>query len=162
VPRWDPTTAESSVDTYYVDTGDCGPMVLDGPSRSHIDPTLTFRRSPRRRLRLLRHEHRRPETLACTKSIRREGWRRQDQPLPHQPVVGPRSTSPISTRNMLDRAGQTTTPTPKGKQSHEDREADGSTNASCAPAARPPARNIGTDRFLGPRAVAGNTLVKDT
>ena len=37
------------VDTYYVDTGDCGPMVLDALIwiKNTIDPTLTFRRSCR-------------------------------------------------------------------------------------------------------------------
>src|SRR6185312_9443733 len=43
------TTANPSVDTYYIDTHDCGPMVLDGLIwiKNHIDPTLTFRRSCR-------------------------------------------------------------------------------------------------------------------
>ena len=37
------------MDTYYVDSGDCGPMVLDALIwiKNNIDPTLTFRRSCR-------------------------------------------------------------------------------------------------------------------
>jgi len=40
---------EPRIDTYYVDTNDCGPMVLDALIwiKSKIDPTLTFRRSCR-------------------------------------------------------------------------------------------------------------------
>ena len=50
VYRWNPDDGKNpSVDTYYVDTNDCGPMVLDGLIwiKNHIDPTLTFRRSCR-------------------------------------------------------------------------------------------------------------------
>src|SRR3954463_7993043 len=50
VYRWNPDDGKNpSVDTYHVDTNDCGPMVLDGLIwiKNHIDPTLTFRRSCR-------------------------------------------------------------------------------------------------------------------
>ncbi|HEY3680943.1 MAG TPA: 2Fe-2S iron-sulfur cluster-binding protein, partial [Bradyrhizobium sp.] len=50
VYRWNPDDGKNpSVDTYYVDVNDCGPMVLDGLIwiKNHIDPTLTFRRSCR-------------------------------------------------------------------------------------------------------------------
>ncbi len=62
--RWNPDDGKNpSIDTYYVNREDCGPMVLDGLIyiKNKIDPTLTFRRSclPRRRVRLLRHEYRR-------------------------------------------------------------------------------------------------------
>lgn len=46
--RWNPDDGKNpSIDTYYVDTSDCGPMVLDGLIwiKNNIDPTLTFRRS---------------------------------------------------------------------------------------------------------------------
>src|SRR6478752_10762025 len=46
--RWNPDDGKNpSIDTYFVDTQDCGPMVLDGLIwiKNHIDPTLTFRRS---------------------------------------------------------------------------------------------------------------------
>src|ERR1700755_239154 len=48
--RWNPDDGKNpSVDTYYVNTADCGPMVLDGLIwiKNNIDPTLTFRRSCR-------------------------------------------------------------------------------------------------------------------
>src|SRR5882672_4372825 len=48
--RWNPDDGKNpSVDTYYIDTQDCGPMVLDALIwiKNSIDPTLTFRRSCR-------------------------------------------------------------------------------------------------------------------
>ena len=61
--RWSPDDDENpSIDTYYVDTDDCGPMVLDGLIyiKNKIDPTLTFRRSCLRgHLRFVCDEHRR-------------------------------------------------------------------------------------------------------
>ena len=43
--RWNPDDGNNPrVDTYYVDTGDTGPMVLDALIwiKNNIDPTLTF------------------------------------------------------------------------------------------------------------------------
>ena len=48
--RWNPDDGKNPrMDTYYVDCGDCGPMVLDALIwiKNNIDPTLTFRRSCR-------------------------------------------------------------------------------------------------------------------
>ena len=48
--RWNPDDGKNPrIDTYYVDTDDCGPMVLDALIwiKNKIDPTLTFRRSCR-------------------------------------------------------------------------------------------------------------------
>ena len=48
--RWSPDgDGNPTIDTYYVDMDNCGPMVLDGLIyiKNHIDPTLTFRRSCR-------------------------------------------------------------------------------------------------------------------
>src|SRR5579871_2978783 len=48
--RWNPEDGQNPrMDTYWVDMGDCGPMILDGLIwiKSKIDPTLTFRRSCR-------------------------------------------------------------------------------------------------------------------
>ena len=50
VYRWNPDDdANPRVDTYEVDMGTCGPMVLDAliKIKNEIDPTLTFRRSCR-------------------------------------------------------------------------------------------------------------------
>src|ERR1044072_9008758 len=47
VYRWNPDDGRNPrIDTYFVDTGDCGPMVLDGLNwiKNNIDTTLTFRR----------------------------------------------------------------------------------------------------------------------
>ena len=46
--RWSPDDGENpSVDTYFVDLDDCGPMVLDALLyiKNKIDPTLNLRRS---------------------------------------------------------------------------------------------------------------------
>ena len=48
--RYDPECgAGPRIDTYWVDEGDCGPMVLDAlfKIKNEVDPTLTFRRSCR-------------------------------------------------------------------------------------------------------------------
>src|SRR6202142_2933253 len=48
--RWNPDDgANPRIDSYPVDTDDCGPMVLDALIwiKNKIDPTLTFRRSCR-------------------------------------------------------------------------------------------------------------------
>src|SRR5580765_716336 len=50
VYRWNPDDGKNpSVDTYFIDTQDCGPMVLDGliSIKNHCEPTLTFSRSCR-------------------------------------------------------------------------------------------------------------------
>jgi succinate dehydrogenase / fumarate reductase iron-sulfur subunit len=50
VYRWNPEDdANPRVDTYEIDLGTCGPMVLDAliKIKNEIDPTLTFRRSCR-------------------------------------------------------------------------------------------------------------------
>jgi succinate dehydrogenase / fumarate reductase iron-sulfur subunit len=67
------TTARiPSVDTYLIDTQDCGPMVLDGLIwiKNHIDPTLTFRRSCREGVcGSCAMNIDGQNTLACTKSM---------------------------------------------------------------------------------------------
>ena len=48
--RWSPDdTQNPSLDTYFVDVDNCGPMILDAliKIKTDIDPTLTFRRSCR-------------------------------------------------------------------------------------------------------------------
>src|SRR5487761_713783 len=48
--RWNPEDGRNPrIDTYYVDAGDCGPMVLDALIwvKNKVDATLTFRRSCR-------------------------------------------------------------------------------------------------------------------
>src|SRR5207237_10097993 len=53
--RYDPEIkANPRLDTYTIDTEDCGPMVLDAliKIKNEIDPTLTFRRSFRKGIRV--------------------------------------------------------------------------------------------------------------
>jgi len=48
--RWSPDDGDNPrVDTYFVDTDDCGPMILDALIwiKNKVDPTLSFRRSCR-------------------------------------------------------------------------------------------------------------------
>ena len=54
--RFDPRRENPRLDTYWVDMEECGPMILDALIwiKNNVDPTLTFRRSPRRRVRLVR------------------------------------------------------------------------------------------------------------
>src|SRR3712207_1943818 len=50
VYRWNPDDGASPhIDTFFVDTDDCGPMVLDALLwiKNKVDPTLTLRRSCR-------------------------------------------------------------------------------------------------------------------
>src|ERR1700756_4864676 len=73
VYRWSPDDGKNPrLDTYYVDTGDCGPMVLDALIwiKNHIDPTLTFRRSCREGVcGSCAMNIDGQNTLACTKSM---------------------------------------------------------------------------------------------
>src|SRR3954452_22984330 len=92
VYRWNPDDGKNpSVDTYYIDTHDCGPMILDGLIwiKNNIDPTLTFRRSCREGIcGSCAMNIDGQNTLACTKSMHdvKDGAVKIN-PLPHQPVV---------------------------------------------------------------------------
>ena len=155
VYRWNPDDGKNpSVDTYYVDTHDGGPMVLDGLIwiKSHrpdadVPPLLP-----------------RGVCGSCAMNIdgqnpglhqvdarcrRRQRW---SQPVAHQPVVKdrPRPDQLLRPYASIEPWLKTTTPTPQKewKQSHEDRELDGLYSASCAPAARPRARLLVEQRAL--------------
>ena len=93
--RYDPDSGENPrVDTYEVDTGKCGPMVLDAliKIKNEIDPTLTFRRSCREGVcgscaMNIGGKTGGTNTLACT-----TGWDEfpgdiNIYPLPSMPVV---------------------------------------------------------------------------
>src|SRR5262245_21302877 len=91
VYRWNPDDRKNpSVDTYYVDTNDCGPMVLDGLIwiKNNIDPTLTFRRSCREGVcGSCAMNIDATNTLACTKAMADIKGAVKIYPLPHMPVV---------------------------------------------------------------------------
>src|SRR6188474_665641 len=93
VYRWNPDDGKNpSVDTYYVDTHDCGPMVLDGLIwiKNNIDPSLTFRRSCREGVcGSCAMNIDGGNTLACTKGVDDCAGSGEVPiyPLPHMPVV---------------------------------------------------------------------------
>jgi len=91
VYRYDPDSGENPrMDTYEVDTGRCGPMVLDAliKIKNEIDPTLTFRRSCREGIcGSCAMNIDGTNTLACTKAIDEVGGDVKVYPLPHMPVV---------------------------------------------------------------------------
>ena len=89
--RWNPDDGKNPhIDTYHVDTGDCGPMVLDALIwiKNIIDPTLTFRRSCREGVcGSCAMNIGGGNTLACTKAISDMSGSVKIYPLPHMPVV---------------------------------------------------------------------------
>src|SRR5688500_14975045 len=91
VYRWNPDDdANPRVDTYDVDLGTCGPMVLDAliKIKNEIDPTLTFRRSCREGIcGSCAMNIDGTNTLACTKAIEESAHPVKIYPLPHMPVV---------------------------------------------------------------------------
>src|SRR6202161_2414052 len=91
VYRWNPDhDANPRIDTYYVDRGDCGPMVLDALIwiKNKIDPTLTFRRSCREGVcGSCAMNIDGTNTLACTKDMKDIKGEVKIYPLPHMPVV---------------------------------------------------------------------------
>ncbi|MBT5111002.1 MAG: succinate dehydrogenase iron-sulfur subunit [Rhodospirillaceae bacterium] len=89
--RWTPEDDKNpQVDTYTIDTDDCGPMVLDAliKIKSEIDPTLTFRRSCREGIcGSCAMNIDGTNTLACTKYISDVKGDVKIYPLPHMEVV---------------------------------------------------------------------------
>jgi succinate dehydrogenase / fumarate reductase, iron-sulfur subunit len=91
VYRWNPDDGlNPHVDTYFVDTDDCGPMILDAIIwiKNKIDPTLTFRRSCREGVcGSCAMNIDGTNTLACTKSMAEVDGAVAIYPLPHMSVV---------------------------------------------------------------------------
>ena len=89
--RCDPDDgANPRIDTYFVDTDDCGPMVLDAIIwiKNKIDPTLTFRRSCREGIcGSCSMNIDGLNTLACTKGMDEIEGAIKLYPLPHMAVV---------------------------------------------------------------------------
>ncbi|HEY4265005.1 MAG TPA: succinate dehydrogenase iron-sulfur subunit [Micropepsaceae bacterium] len=89
--RYDPEIkANPRLDTYSVDTEDCGPMVLDAliKIKNEVDPTLTFRRSCREGVcGSCAMNIAGANTLACTKAMADVSGSINIYPLPHMPVV---------------------------------------------------------------------------
>jgi succinate dehydrogenase / fumarate reductase iron-sulfur subunit len=91
VYRWSPDDGRNPRwDTYEVDLGTCGPMVLDAliKIKNEIDPSLTFRRSCREGVcGSCAMNIDGTNTLACTKFIDEVKGDIKIAPLPHMPVV---------------------------------------------------------------------------
>jgi succinate dehydrogenase / fumarate reductase iron-sulfur subunit len=89
--RWDPDAdATPRLDTYEVDLGKCGPMVLDAliKIKNETDSTLTFRRSCREGIcGSCSMNIDGLNTLACLKPIKDVKGDVRIYPLPHMPVV---------------------------------------------------------------------------
>jgi len=130
VYRWNPDDGHNpSIDTYTVDLGDCGPMVLDALIwiKNKIDPTLTFRRSCREGVcGSCAMNIDGTNTLACTKHMDDISGTVKIYPLPHMSVV--KDLVPDMTNFYAQHASikpwlQTETPAPEKewKQTREDR-----------------------------------------
>ncbi len=163
--RWDPEAGENPrIDTYYIDTVDCGPMVLDAiiKIKNEIDPTLTFRRSCREGIcGSCAMNIDGANTLACTKGIAEIDGDIRIYPLPHMPVV--KDLVPDLTHFYAQHASiepwlktDSATPTTEWKQSAEQREQlDGLYEcilcACCSTSC--PSYWWNGDRYLGPAAL---------
>ncbi|WP_127524325.1 succinate dehydrogenase iron-sulfur subunit [Mesorhizobium sp. Z1-4] len=129
--RWSPDDGNNPrVDTYYVDTDDCGPMVLDALLwiKDNVDPTLTLRRSCREGIcGSCAMNIDGTNTLACTKGMDEVNGSVKVYPLPHMPVVKdlvPDLSVPYAQLSSIEPWLQTETPEPakEWRQSHEDRQ----------------------------------------
>ncbi|MGA3303537.1 MAG: succinate dehydrogenase iron-sulfur subunit [Methylovirgula sp.] len=89
--RWNPDDRQNPhIDTYSVDLGDCGPMILDALIwiKNTVDPTLTFRRSCREGIcGSCAMNIDGTNTLACTKATEDVSGAVNIYPLPHMKVV---------------------------------------------------------------------------
>jgi succinate dehydrogenase / fumarate reductase iron-sulfur subunit len=89
--RWSPDDDRNPrIDTFWVDTGDCGPMVLDGLLwiKDKVDATLTLRRSCREGIcGSCAMNINGLNTLACTAGMAEIGGPVKVYPLPHMKVI---------------------------------------------------------------------------
>ncbi|WP_206454720.1 succinate dehydrogenase iron-sulfur subunit [Aurantimonas marina] len=129
--RWSPDDGENPrTDTFYVDTDDCGPMVLDALLwiKNRVDSTLTLRRSCREGIcGSCAMNIDGSNTLACTKGMDEIAGPVKVYPLPHMPVVKdliPDLTVPYAQLRSIEPWLKTETPEPEKewRQSHADRE----------------------------------------
>jgi succinate dehydrogenase / fumarate reductase iron-sulfur subunit len=166
VYRYDPASgANPRLDTYEVDVGRCGPMVLDAliKIKNEVDPTLTFRRSCREGIcGSCAMNIDGVNTLACIQAIDAIKGDVRIYPLPHMPVV--KDLVPDLTNFYAQYASikpwlQTRTPAPPDRerlQSKEDQELINSPSACilCACCSTScPSYWWNSDRYLGPAAL---------
>ncbi len=131
VYRWNPDGDENPrLDTYWVDTERCGPMVLDAliKIKNEVDPTLTFRRSCREGIcGSCSMNIDGTNTLACLKGYEDIKGPVNIYPLPHMQVVKdlvPDLTTFYAQHASIQPYLQTVSPEPAKEwlQSHEDRQ----------------------------------------
>ena len=152
--RWNPDDGHNPrIDTYFVDLDDCGPMVLDALFwiKNKIDPTLTFRRSCREGIcGSCAMNIDGTNTLACTKDM--SGTTGAVAHLSAAAYAGGQGSGAGPDQLLrparLDRALAQDRHAGARKRVAADRRktapsSTDSTNASCAPAVRRPARAIG-------------------
>ena len=165
VYRWNPDDGRNPrIDTYQVDVGDCGPMVLDALIwiKNKIDPTLTFRRSCREGVcGSCAMNIDGVNTLACTHDMKDSAEVIRILPLPHMPVVKdlvPDLTNFYAQQASIQPWLETVSPTPEKewRQSHEERQKlDGLYEcilcACCSTSC--PSYWWNSDRYLGPAAL---------
>src|SRR4026207_1519730 len=129
--RWNPDDGQNPrIDTYHVDTADCGPMIPDALIwiKNKIDPTLTFRRSCREGVcGSCAMNIDGTNTLACTKAMADISGPVRVYPLPHLPVIKdliPDLTTFYAQHKSIEPWLHTVSPQPEKewKQSHADRE----------------------------------------
>jgi succinate dehydrogenase / fumarate reductase iron-sulfur subunit len=163
--RWSPDDGQNpSVDTYFVDMDDCGPMVLDAliKIKNEIDPTLTFRRSCREGIcGSCAMNIDGINTLACIYGMDEIKGDVKIYPLPHMPVV--RDLIPDLTHFYAQHASimpwletKTNRPAKEWRQSVDDRKKlDGLYEcvmcACCSTSC--PSYWWNGDRYLGPAAL---------
>ena len=175
VYRWNPDDdSNPRIDTYYVDTADCGPMVLDALIwiKNNVDATLTFRRSCREGIcGSCSMNIDGTNTLACTKAMGEISGAVRIYPLPHMAVVkdlvpdltnfyAQHAVDPaVAAHRLADAAARN-----GSRATTTGRSSTASTSASCAPAARPRARAIGGTRsaFSGRRRSCRRTAGSPT
>jgi len=163
--RWNPDGEDNPrLDTYWVDTARCGPMVLDAliKIKNEIDPTLTFRRSCREGIcGSCSMNIDGTNTLACLKGFAEIKGPVKIYPLPHMHVVKdlvPDMTNFYAQHRLIEPWLKTDTPAPpkEWRQSHADRQKlDGLYEcilcACCSTSC--PSYWWNQDRYLGPAAL---------
>ena len=160
--RWNPDDGNTPVvDTYPIDLGDCGPMVLDAliKIKNEVDTTLTFRRSCREGVcGSCAMNIDGTNTLACTKATHDIKGTVRVYPLPHMSVIKdlvPDLTHVIAQYASIEPWLKTVTPAPERErlQSPEERnKLEGLENCIlcfCCTTSCPSYWWNG-DRFLGP------------
>ena len=163
VYRWEPDSGKNpSMDTYEIDLGKCGPMVLDAIIyiKNELDSTLSFRRSCREGIcGSCSMNIGGINTLACTMAIEDLNGDIKIYPLPHMPVIKdlvPDMTDFYAQYASIKPWMQTQSPPPPDRerlQSKEERaELDGLYEcimcACCSTSC--PSYWWSSDRFLGP------------